>query len=223
MKPLSEKTYVDQALANGKGVTWLDDCRIPFVSDGDKDNAAFGGRGGIGDFEAYKNIGAGEPGIPNSAGRFPANLLVSDDVLDEHSRFFSLDKWAEQLPFLIVPKASKSEKNKGLDEFEQHEVNDGREKTADNAFQRGATKRVNTHPTVKSLRLMSYLITLGSRSGDVVLDPFCGSGTTCVAAKELGRKYVGIELSAEYAEIAEMRLSNIQQPLPTTLTKEGAA
>jgi len=222
MKPLSEKSFIDQALKNGKGVTWLDECRIPYeVEDTPK---AGGSRS---DFFGV------EPGIIHAQGRFPANLLVSDDVLNDgkitkswaggtstgrnfgqeyndsfsknrertghtdlgsFSRFFDLDKWFEKklnelpasvhktFPYLIVPKASRSEKSKELDNIS------------------------NTHPTVKPLKLMSYLIILGSRHGDVILDPFMGSGTTCVAASQLGRRYIGIELLAEYVNIARKRL-----------------
>ena len=53
---------------------------------------------------------------------------------------------------------------------------------------------------------MAYLITMGSRPGDVILEPFAGSGSTCVAAKMLGRKYIGIELDPEYRDIAEKRI-----------------
>jgi len=124
-----------------------------------------------------------------------------------YSRFFSLDAWAEKnLPFLIVPKASKKEKNAGLDTFKDKTVNNGRKKDIDNPFQRGTTPRKNTHPTVKPIKLMSYLITMGSREGDVVLDPFCGSATSCVAAKMLNRKFIGIELSEEYHKIATQRV-----------------
>lgn len=83
----------------------------------------------------------------------------------------------------------------------------------DNAFQRGKTERVNSHPTVKPLKLMSYLITLGSRPGDTVLDPFLGSGTTAIAAKKLGRKYIGIEREADYVKIAEARINAVQPTL----------
>lgn len=53
---------------------------------------------------------------------------------------------------------------------------------------------------------MSYLITLGSRKGDIILDPFVGSGTIAISAKMLERKYIGIEREKEYVEIAEARI-----------------
>ena len=94
------------------------------------------------------------------------------------SRYFSLDSWTEKtLPFLITPKPSKAEKGPN-----------------------------NKHPTVKSRKLMSYLITMGSREGDVILDPFCGSGTVLIAARQLARDFIGIEISQEYVEIANNRL-----------------
>jgi len=66
----------------------------------------------------------------------------------------------------------------------------------------------NHHPTVKPLALMRYLITLVSRDDQIILDPFAGSGSTLIAAKELGRRYIGIEMSPEYCEIANRRISN---------------
>lgn len=85
MKPLSEKTYVEQALKNGKGVTWLDNCRIPFVSEDDFENAK---SINIQKDDYYRQDGrkninpSGATGNVNQKGRFPANLLVSDNVLD---------------------------------------------------------------------------------------------------------------------------------------------
>ena len=64
----------------------------------------------------------------------------------------------------------------------------------------------NGHPVPKPVEWMKWLVNLGSRQNEVILDPFLGSGTTAVAAKELGRKFIGIEISEEYCEIAVKRL-----------------
>ncbi len=63
------------------------------------------------------------------------------------------------------------------------------------------------HPTQKPEKLVAKLILASSRPGDVVLDPFLGSGTTSVVAKKLGRQYIGIELEEEYCLLAEKRLA----------------
>jgi len=276
MKPIDKKGYLEQAEDNQKGVTWFDDCRIPF----EESDTPKGGYGAM-------DIGIGKPGetqdyrkkkkitMPdlrdvgkkskeaigidklsygqvenaerleyeqNTDGRFPANLLVSDDVLDDgkitntnvkagirkagnefgqdsgwndhtnvdsirtgisdsggYSRYFNLDAWwnknikslpepvQQTFPFMIVPKASRSEKDNGLDR--------------------------NIHPTVKPLTLMNYLVTLGSRKGDVVLEPFAGSGTTALACVSQERDYIAIEREQEYYDIAKARLDKVEQPL----------
>ena len=257
MKPCEKRSYTEQALADGKGITWLDDCRIPYGTEIRSTGECHEYGGGDTTEKDWKQ------GIEKQAhekGRFPANLLVSDGVICDgrkhttgswrrwnngskvfggskgdtytewkkvkkqvlaYSHYFSLDAWADlnlqnlpekvqqNLPFFIVPKASKKEKNAGLDNMKEKKVNDGRKKENDTAFQRGATLRKNTHPTVKPLTLMSYLITMGSRPGDVVLDPFCGSGTTCIAAHKLQRRSIGIELNPEYFRIAQARLRRL--------------
>ncbi|NCC41827.1 MAG: site-specific DNA-methyltransferase, partial [Gammaproteobacteria bacterium] len=53
-------------------------------------------------------------------------------------------------------------------------------------------------------------ILISTKPDDVILDPFVGSGTTCVACKELGRNFIGFEISKEYVDIAEKRLRNTQ-------------
>ena len=63
----------------------------------------------------------------------------------------------------------------------------------------------NDHPTVKPIDLMEWLIKLVTREGQTVLDPFAGSGTTCKAAKGLGRQFLGIEQQPRYADIARVR------------------
>jgi site-specific DNA-methyltransferase (adenine-specific) len=62
------------------------------------------------------------------------------------------------------------------------------------------------HPTQKSEKMMARLILAGSNPGDFVFDPFLGSGSTSVAAKKLGRKYLGIEIDKEYCLLTERRL-----------------
>lgn len=69
------------------------------------------------------------------------------------------------------------------------------------------------HPTQKPLPLIKLLIENNSVVGDIILDPFLGSGTTAVAAKELDRNYIGIELEKKYCDIAELRLLNVQERL----------
>ena len=69
------------------------------------------------------------------------------------------------------------------------------------------------HPTLKPLALISYIIRLSCRPSGVVLDPFCGSGTTLIAAKSLGRKSVGIEIDERYCRIAAERLAGTTPPL----------
>jgi DNA modification methylase len=66
----------------------------------------------------------------------------------------------------------------------------------------------NNHPTVKPIKLMEYLCRLVTPKGGIVLDPFMGSGTTIMAAKNGGFKYIGIEKEKEYFEIANSRIDN---------------
>ena len=322
MKPLDKKGYLEQAEDNGKGVTWFDDCRIPF----DEDDTPQGGYGamdiGIGrptETQNYRkkdgnetrgwnnSSGYGRDSEPKTTkrkpredgtvfktsgfksenndtaeaspmGRFPANLLVSDNVLDDgkitkstggrsgnkkgigtygiygkfesdvrnedpgfgdsggYSRYFSLDSWFQKnikqlpepvqktFPFMIVPKASKSEKNNGLDNFEVKQQKGGGGTSNDTWYEDdvnaasgkfGSEKAPsrNIHPTVKPLTLMNYLVVLGSRKGDVVLEPFAGSGTTALACVSQERDYIAIEREEEYYEIAKARLEKVEQPL----------
>ena len=65
------------------------------------------------------------------------------------------------------------------------------------------------HPTQKPLKLMMWCLEKYSKPGMTVLDPFMGSGTTCVACKKLGRNFIGIEKEPEYIKIAEKRLEKI--------------
>jgi site-specific DNA-methyltransferase (adenine-specific) len=66
------------------------------------------------------------------------------------------------------------------------------------------------HPTQKPVRLMAALIALTTRAGDVVLDPYAGSGTTLLAARRLMRKCIGIELDERYVGICSKRLDSLR-------------
>lgn len=112
--------------------------------------------------------------------------------------------------FFYCAKASKSERNKGLDGFEEKETkygSNGGGMPSGNSNP-NKTTTANFHPTVKPVKLMQYLVCLITPPNGKVLDPFCGSGTTGIACKLEGVEFVGIEQDPEYTKIAEARISN---------------
>lgn len=76
-----------------------------------------------------------------------------------------------------------------------------------------AISEVNGHPCPKPIEWLYWLVELSCRVGGMVLDPFMGSGTTLVAAKNLGRQAIGIEIEERYCEIAARRLQQEALPL----------
>ena len=66
------------------------------------------------------------------------------------------------------------------------------------------------HPTQKPLKILKRMIQLSSRPGDIMLTPFSGSGSECVAAKMTGRDYIGFEVNSEYCQLAETRLASCE-------------
>lgn len=70
---------------------------------------------------------------------------------------------------------------------------------------------IKAHPTQKPLKLIQQVILAASNKGDVVLDPFMGSGTTAVVAEALGRKWFGIEKDKKYVELAHRRVLTYQK------------
>jgi hypothetical protein len=120
------------------------------------------------------------------------------------SRFFK--------SILYYPKASKSERNAGLDVIEDKNKRPQGEAFGDgSAITEHSERKGNFHPTVKPIALMEYLIKMVTPKGGIVLDPFAGSGSTLIAAKQNGFKYIGIELTEEYIPIIKARLSSIRQ------------
>lgn len=67
----------------------------------------------------------------------------------------------------------------------------------------------NTHPTVKPISLMQYLVRLVTPPNGIILDPFIGSGTTCLACIKENFNYIGFELDSTYCEIANKRIENV--------------
>lgn len=216
-KPCSEKTVAKNVARWGTGGINIDASRIEatdqdqLVKNWDRETRA-DIRGG--NFKTSKAAGLLNR-WPAPKGRFPANLIIDEaaaELLDEQSlaggmhsagqkrkpgtakqdaanSLFLADKGSPNngirfgdiggaSRFFYVAKASKSERGDG-----------------------------NNHPTVKALKLMEYLIRMITPPGGVVLDPFMGSGSTAVAAKNLGFQFIGIEKQAEYFEIAEARCS----------------
>jgi modification methylase len=67
-------------------------------------------------------------------------------------------------------------------------------------------KGIKSHPTQKPLKLIQQVLLTASNKGDLVLDPFIGSGTTAVVAKALGRNWIGIEKERKYVDLANRRV-----------------
>lgn len=121
--------------------------------------------------------------------------------------------------FFYVAKTSKKEREAGLDDLEDKFIAKGNQAQAelkkgntdfsretDTAGQNKIFARKNHHPTVKPVKLMTYLCRLITPPGGTVLDPFTGSGSTGIAAVLEGFTFIGIEQNPEYAEIARKRI-----------------
>ena len=74
-------------------------------------------------------------------------------------------------------------------------------------------KKLIGHPAIFPEKLAQDHIISWSNKGDILLDPMCGSGTTCKMAKILGRRFIGIDIGPEYCEIARRRVNTIAEPL----------
>jgi DNA modification methylase len=120
--------------------------------------------------------------------------------------------------FFYIAKASKSERNRGLNGFDTKQTKGGGGTYNEEAGAKyGSIKAEgkNFHPTVKPVKLMQYLVRLITPPNGLVLDPFCGSGTTGIACKLENVNFVGMELDAEYSKIAEARILNYtEEPEP---------
>lgn len=125
-------------------------------------------------------------------------------------RFYKPDNATGASRFFYCAKASKKDRNQGLEGFPKKQGG-GMCGTENKSLKTGSGnerdgKNQNFHPTVKSTKLMEYLITLITPPNGVVLDPFMGSGSTGLSAVLKGFQFTGIEENHEYLKIAKQRI-----------------
>ena len=142
--------------------------------------------------------------IENRAqGRFPSNVI--GEISEPYQKYF------------YCPKVSRKERHTGFEDpgamfpgsrFDVYMPTAGKTNpdTRIEAVEEKLKDKGNNHPTVKPVELMKYLIKLVTPPGGIVLDPFNGSGSTGMAAVELGHEYIGCELDPKYVEIAKRRI-----------------
>lgn len=194
-KPI-EGSFVDNIRKWGVGALNIDACRVP---------TDWGHRS-----EAWKRSGhsckevedkiAAPPGAGiecNELGWWPANALITSDEYEDPRDLIELLAGETLSRIFWHAKASRAEREAGLEHLPARKVNDGRSTKMDTPYQRGETLRRNSHSTVKSVAVLRKLVELVTPPGAKVLDPFCGSGSTGVAALELGRRFLGIDLDKE--------------------------
>lgn len=196
-KPL-EGTVAKNVEKWGVGGLNIDGCRVG----SEVTKTVRNGNSGKNSFGRDERVGSWE----NPPGRFPANLIL-DEVAAEQLDLMSFDNGGTSR-FFYCAKASKSERNagcEGLDEKAVHRYGSG---LGEGLTPEAPSYDKNHHPTVKPIKLMSYLCRLITPPNGTVLDPFMGSGSTGVAAKKEGFKFIGIEREAEYVEIAKRRIEH---------------
>ena len=152
-------------------------------------------------------------------GRFPANIM--HDGSDSIKKLFE-----DKSRYFYCAKTPKAERNQGLDNFPIKQTQGGGGgignykddvNSASGKFGSEKAPSKNTHPTVKPIKLMKYLCRLITPKGGTVLDPFMGSGSTGMAAKEENFEFVGIEKEEQYFNIASARIESVE----TKSTLEG--
>ena len=231
-KPL-DSTVAANVLTHGTGAMNIDGCRVETndsFGGGTKGTSGFAAGYEHDGWVAGSNKGRWpanliHDGSDEVAGLFPVNKphkmvrnrtlgarpFNNDGKATEYETTETIeDSGGSAARFFYCAKANKSDRNEGLEEFdlkrEADRVSDDGV-GGDNPRNRTNKLKLNHHPTVKPTALMRYLCKLVTRLGGVVLDPFCGSGSTGKAAILEGFKFIGIEKEFEYCEIANARIS----------------
>lgn len=230
-------SLVDNVIKNGVGGINIDECRIETSDINRKGGATTNGNIGYkpstktyndGRFPANTILTYDDSDFDEVCGGFPygkSGKITGKEKFTKTNNIFSkfnplntergFGDSGSASRYFYCAKASKKDRDEGLEEFKELKVNDGRQTPIDNAFQRGETPRKNTHPTVKPTTLMQYLVRLVTPNGGTILDPFNGSGSTGKAVmyenKERNKnyKYIGIELTEEYLPIAKARIEYV--------------
>ena len=202
----------------GTGGINIDGCRIE-LSEGDDPrlgrfpaNVMHDGSEEV--VSGFPNTGQGNGNPYSYAGREYNNKDTSMFNGDKPQAPSNYNDMGSAARFFYCPKVSKSERNQGLDDFETKKMGmSGGAQSKGEGYDKGqgiglnrVIERKNTHPTVKPIELMKYLCRLVTPKGGTVLDPFMGSGSTGMAAKDEGFDFIGIEKEKEYFEISESRI-----------------
>lgn len=223
-KPISEKTIADNVLKWGTGGLNIDKSRIA-TEDNLNERYKYSFLDNKGSFVNSDELNPErfekERKIRDSSyeheGRFPANLIHdgSDEVMEEFAK--AGNRKSSPYPEHKLNKTSESYNwNQSENVMKEGGYNDegsaarffycskasGKEKNE------GLIDCKSTHPTVKPIKLMSYLINMITPVNGIVLDPFMGSGSTGVAALLNNFNFIGIELDPEYFKIAEARINS---------------
>lgn len=141
-------------------------------------------------------------------GRWPANIILDEEAGQ------MLDNSGGASRFFYCAKVSTKERDKGLKALPFKEIHRYGSGIGEGNHPELPSIGKNFHPTIKPISLMKYVIKLlAPPNNPILLDPFCGSGSTLVAAHELGYRYIGIEKEAEYCEIANARINAIEPDL----------
>ncbi len=236
-KPLSENTVAENVLKHGTGGINIDECRVETKDTYSYKKCggnSFGVNKGIDNTREYpaENNPLGRfpanvihDGSEEVLELFPetktgggikgnTTKYKNENISFQNSRLYRATgigaNEGSAARFFYCAKASNSERNENLDEYEKQITDDGRNKKIDNPYLRGETKRQNTHPTIKPIELMKYLCRLITPKNGIILDPFMGSGSTGIASKIENFDFIGIEIDEQYFKIAETRINNIQ-------------
>lgn len=204
-------SLVDNVIENGVGGINIDECRVGNEVMINKGMSSLG-------VMHDDNWQSNREVVSKVEGRFPANTILTYDEtdFDEICGGFPRDnKGQSNARYFYCAKASKKDRDEGLEEFKDGNITDGRKAISDRPYLRKETPRKNTHPTVKPTELMQYLVRLVTPNNGTILDPFNGSGSTGKAVmyenKERNKnyKYIGIELTEEYLPISKARIEYV--------------